>query len=294
MVEKVIPKTSSKNPFWGGPHIMGIVNVTPDSFSDGGQFFDPEAAIAHGIALVHDGAHTLDVGGESTRPGAETVKAKDEIDRIMPVINGLRQNDACRNIKISIDTRNSETMVEALKAGASIVNDISALTHDSQSINVVAEANVPVVLMHAQGAPQSMQKNPKYNNVVHDVFKFLESRINFCKTHRIDPQMIICDPGIGFGKTLEHNLLLHRNIRKFHDLGVPLMLGASRKSFIAKVSHDEPPADRIPGSLSAALYGYQQGVQIFRVHDVKETLQAFKIYDAILSAGEEVGEILSA
>lgn len=273
-------KNAKSNPFWGGPHIMGVVNVTPDSFSDAGQFISPDKAIAHGIELVHQGAAILDVGGESTRPGAQVVDVDEEIARVVPVIEGL----AGKAPWISIDTRNAKTMEAALKAGANCINDVSALTHNSRSIDVAKEAQVPVFLMHAQGAPQEMQKNPSYNNAVKDIFQYLHRRISFCETHRIDANLLICDPGLGFGKTLEHNLLILRNIVKFHDLGVPILLGASRKSFIAGICDDEPPRDRIPGSLSAALYGYSQGVQIFRVHDVKETVQALKVYEAISSA----------
>ena len=176
-------------------------------------------------------------------------------------------------------------MEAALKAGANAINDISALTHDPASIDIAAEAQVPVFLMHMQGTPQTMQKNPSYKNVVEEVFQYLQERIQFCETHRIDENLLICDPGIGFGKTVEHNVLLLRNIKRFHDLKLPLLLGASRKSFIGKLSDDEPPNDRIPGSISAALWGLSQGVQIYRVHDVKETVQAFKIYAAISAPG---------
>ena len=274
---------AKSNPFWGGPHIMGVVNVTPDSFSDGGQFFNPDKAIEHGFKLVQQGAHILDIGGESTRPGAEVVDVEEEIARVVPVIEGL----AGKVSWISIDTRNAATMESALKAGANCINDISALEHDFGSIDIAAEAQVPVFLMHAQGTPQEMQENPRYNNVVEDIFEYLQRRIEFCETRRIDANLLICDPGIGFGKTLEHNLLILRDIKRFHDLEVPILLGASRKSFIGKISNDEPADDRIPGSISAALWGLSQGVQIFRVHDVKETLQAFKIYEAILSSSED-------
>ena len=281
MVQPKTQKSRNSNPFWGGPHIMGIVNVTPDSFSDGGKFINPDKAIAHGLALVQAGAHILDIGGESTRPGAEVIEIEEEIARVVPVIEGLKGKAPW----ISIDTRNAQTMEAALKAGANCINDISALTHESRSIDVAAEAQVPVFLMHSQGTPQDMQDNPNYNNVIEDIFEYLKTRIQACDTHRIDANLLIADPGIGFGKTLEHNLLLLRNIKRFQDLGVPILLGASRKSFIGKISNDEPADERIPGSIAAALYGYSQGVNIFRVHDVKETVQALKTYEAISSAG---------
>jgi dihydropteroate synthase len=264
----------------GGPHIMGVINVTPDSFSDGGQFFNPEKAIERGVNLISQGATLLDIGAESTRPGAEVIDSNEEIRRLVPVIEGLRK----KALWISVDTRNAKTMEAALKAGANAINDISALSHDPRSIFVASEAKVPIFFMHMQGNPQTMQEKPSYKNVVEEVFEFMKSRILYFDTHRIDASLLICDPGIGFGKTLEHNLLLLRNISRFHDLYVPIMLGASRKSFIGKISEGEPPDERLSGSLSAALWGLSQGVQFYRVHDVKETTQAFKIHQAIVSS----------
>ena len=282
---KQIRTAESGHVFGVGPHIMGVVNVTPDSFSDGGKFINHDKAIEHGIRLVQEGAAILDVGGESTRPGSEVVDPKEEIRRIIPVIAELKKHVRW----VSVDTRNAQTMAAAIKAGANVINDISALAHNTESVHIAAEAQVPVFLMHMQGTPQNMQKNPSYNNVVEEVFEFLQRRIEFCATHRIDKKFLVLDPGIGFGKKVEHNLLLLRNIKRFHDLDVPILLGASRKSFISKISADEPPSDRIPGSLSAALWGLSQGVQFYRVHDVKETVQAFKIYQAISSAISESG-----
>ncbi len=278
--KRTLPNT---HVFAGGPHVMGVVNVTPDSFSDGGKFYNQDKAIEHGLKLVSEGATILDVGGESTRPGAKVVESKEEIERIVPVIEGLQGKVPW----ISVDTRNAKTMEAALKAGANTINDISSLSYDSESVSIVAEAQVPVFLMHMQGNPQQMQKKPSYNNVVEDIYQYLQERISICETHRIDASLLVCDPGIGFGKTLEHNLLILRNISKFHGLGVPLLLGTSRKSFIAKLSEGEPENERIPGSLASVLWGLSQGVQIYRVHDVKETVQAFKIYDAIVSAETE-------
>lgn len=270
---------SDTHPFAGGPHIMGVVNVTPDSFSDGGKFFNPDKAIEHGFKLAREGASILDVGGESTRPNAEVIDVEEEIARVVPVIEGLKGGVPW----ISVDTRNAKTMEAALNAGANALNDISALEYDPRSVGVAAEAQVPVFLMHMQGSPQTMQEKPLYTNAVDDIYKYLQQRIGFCETHRIDADLLVLDPGIGFGKTVEHNLLILSNIKKFHGLGVPVLLGTSRKSFIAKISNDEPADDRIAGSLSSAIWGLSQGVQIFRVHDVKETCQAFKIYEAISS-----------
>ncbi|MCB1532497.1 MAG: dihydropteroate synthase [Alphaproteobacteria bacterium] len=264
----------------GETRIMGVVNVTPDSFSDGGNFFNPDKAIEHGLQLLQEGAHVLDIGGESSRPGAQTVDAEEEIARVVPVIEGLREKAPF----ISIDTRNAKTMEAALKAGANIINDISALTHDSRSIDVAAQANVPVILMHMAGTPQNMQKNPSYNNVIEDVFEFFKRRIEHCETHRLKSQNLVLDPGIGFGKTLEHNLLILRNIKEFSALGCPILLGTSRKSFIGKIDGEQDANKRLGGSLSSVIWGLSQGVKFFRVHDVRETVQAIKVYEAILEA----------
>ncbi|HRQ60371.1 MAG TPA: dihydropteroate synthase [Alphaproteobacteria bacterium] len=265
------------HPFGPDPVIMGIVNVTPDSFSDGGKFYSKNNAIGHGQLLAEQGATILDIGGESTRPGAQVIDPDEEISRVVPVIEGLRGKAPF----ISIDTRNAKTMRAALAAGANCINDVSGLTHDDEAMGVVAEANVPVFIMHSQGTPQDMQKNPSYNNVVDDVYAFFEERISACRTARIETKNLVLDVGIGFGKTLEHNVLLLRNIKKFHDFGCKLLLGTSRKSFIAALSNGEPPESRQAGSLASALWGLSQGVQIFRVHDVAETAQAFRVWQGI-------------
>ncbi|MGB4056990.1 MAG: dihydropteroate synthase [Alphaproteobacteria bacterium] len=277
---KDITSVHPDHPFAGGPHIMGVVNVTPDSFSDGGQFFNPDKAIEHGLRLVQEGASILDIGGESTRPGAQPVEVNEEISRVVPVIAGLKNKAPY----VSIDTRNAKTMEAALRAGANSINDISALSHDPRSLSTAAEAKVPIFMMHSQGAPQTMQKNPNYNNVVEDIFKYLHERICIFEASRIDDKMIIADPGIGFGKTLEHNLSIIRNIKRFHALGVPILLGASRKSFIGTLTGENSPEGRVSGSIAAALWGLSQGVQVYRVHDVQETAQAFKIAQAIQSS----------
>ena len=267
----------------GKTRVMGVVNVTPDSFSDGGDFYDPEIAVEHGIEMIRDGADVIDIGGESSRPGAKVVDVDEEIRRVVPVIKGLKGKAKY----ISIDTRNAKTMEAAIKAGANIINDISALTSDSRSVGVAAEAKVPVILMHMLGNPQTMQDNPNYNNVIEDVFEWLKGRVEYCDTHRLGAQNLILDPGIGFGKTTQDNLLILRNIKNFFDLGCPILLGASRKSFIAKISKGEDADQRLAGSLSSVLWGLSQGVKFFRVHDVAETVQAVKVYEAILDRAPE-------
>lgn len=256
------------------PAIMGIVNVTPDSFSDGGQFADAAAAIAHGKALAAAGAAIIDVGGESTRPGAAPVSPLEEQDRVVSVVEGL----AAAGLTVSIDTRRAEVMRAALAAGAHIVNDVTALTGDDQSLAVVAEASAPVILMHMRGDPQTMQSDPRYDAVPLDVYDALSDRVDACVAAGIDRANIAVDPGIGFGKTVAHNLELLSALAMFHGLGVPLVLGVSRKSFIGHLAGDIPTDRRLPGSLAAGLAGISQGVQVIRVHDVADTAQALTLW----------------
>lgn len=262
------------------PLLMGIVNVTPDSFSDGGSYASAQAAIAHGKVLLEQGADILDIGGESTRPNATPVTIDEEIRRIVPVIEGLHGIAPY----ISADTRNAEAMAAAINAGANIINDVSALSHDSESIDVIAQSGVPVCLMHMQGTPQTMQISPLYDNVVDDVLYYLTQRIEYCIQKGVKENQIILDVGIGFGKTLDHNLSLIKNLDRFHALGCPLLLGVSRKSFIAALSKNEPPQDRVSGSIAAALWGFSKNVSVFRVHDVAATRQAFQVYQGIVNA----------
>ncbi|MDX1581098.1 MAG: dihydropteroate synthase [Alphaproteobacteria bacterium] len=262
------------------PLNMGVFNVTPDSFSDGGQFQAAEAAIAHGRRLIEEGADILDIGGESTRPGADPVGVEEELARVLPVIEGL----AREGVPLSIDTRHAKVMAAALEAGAAIINDISALSHDPDSLRVAAESDAPVVLMHSQGVPKTMQNNPRYGDVVEEVSTYLEERIETCGQAGIEKARLIADPGIGFGKTVEHNLALLAHLERFHDLGCPLLLGVSRKSFIARLSADEPPDERLGGSLAAALAGLSRGVHILRVHDVAQTRQAVRVWQAVSAA----------
>ncbi len=261
--------------------IMGIVNVTPDSFSDGGQFSDADAAIDHGLSLVADGADILDIGGESTRPGAALVPLEQEFERVMPVIEGLaRQTD----IAISIDTRKPDIAKAATKAGATVWNDVSALTWSDESIRTAAELQCGVILMHAQGSPKTMQDNPHYDDVVSDVFTFLAERRDTCIAAGIAGANITLDPGIGFGKTLQHNLALLANLDRFQALGCPILLGASRKRFIGALDQDGPADQRLGGSIAAALAACQRGASILRVHDVRETRQALNVLDGIENA----------
>jgi dihydropteroate synthase len=263
------------------PRLMGIVNVTPDSFSDGGRWLDPGAAIAHGLQLEAEGADILDIGGESTRPGAEPIGIEEELRRVLPVIAALARQ---ARVPISIDTRNAEVMRGAADAGAHIVNDVAALGYDPNALRVAAETGLPVVLMHAQGDPRTMQIAPRYDDVVLDVYDWLEARIAVCEAAGIGRDRIVVDPGIGFGKTLDHNLALLSSLSIFHGLGCPLLLGASRKSFIGRLSGGAPADQRIPGSVAAALLGAAQGVQILRVHDVGATRQALTVWEAAQAA----------
>jgi dihydropteroate synthase len=265
------------------PRLMGIVNVTPDSFSDGGRHNSTAAAIAHGLSLAEEGADILDVGGESTRPGSDTVALDDELRRVIPVIEGLR---AKTDKLISVDTRKAEVMRRAADAGADILNDVSALTHDPAALDVAAETGLPVMLMHAQGDPKTMNDDPQYSDVVLDVFDFLEQRIRACVDAGIPKSRLVADPGIGFGKHLHHNVAVLAAMSLYHGLGVPVLLGASRKKLIGQISNVDDPRKRVPGSIAAALHSIAQGVQIVRVHDVADTRQAVDVWEAVQAGSE--------
>jgi len=260
------------------PRIMGVVNVTPDSFSDGGRFADSQAAVAQGMALADAGADLIDIGGESTRPGAQPVPAEVELARVMPVIEGLAA--AGCPAPVSIDTRKAEVARVALAAGAAMFNDVSALTYDWQSLAVAATAPSNC-LMHAQGDPRTMQDDPRYDDVLLDVYDFLEMRIAAAEAAGIPRARIVVDPGIGFGKTIDHNLALLRRLSLFHGLGCAVMLGVSRKRFIGTLSGVADAQRRASGSVAAGLAGLAQGVQFLRVHDVAETRQALEVWQAI-------------
>ena len=265
------------------PRLMGIINVTPDSFSDGGEHATAEAAIAHGLKLVEEGADILDVGGESTRPGADYVSSVDELKRVLPVIEGLA---ARTDALISIDTRKAEVMRRAADAGAHIINDVSALSHDPRSLEVAAASGLPVILMHAQGDPKTMNDDPQYDDVVLDVYDYLESRVQACVAAGIPKSRIVVDPGIGFGKHLKHNVAVMAGLPLYHGLGVPILLGASRKKMIGQIGQVESAKERVPGSLACAIAGAAAGVQLFRVHDVKETRQALDVWRACVAGSE--------
>lgn len=270
------------------PRLMGIVNVTPDSFSDGGSFATAREAVAHARRLDEEGADFLDIGGESTRPGAAPVPLDEELRRVMPVIEGIVGKVRAR---LSIDTRKAEVMRRAALAGVHVVNDVSALTHDPNSLRVIAETRLPVVLMHAQGDPRTMQRAPHYDHVLLDVFDMLAQRIDVCLRAGISRDRLIVDPGIGFGKTLGHNLDLLAGLSVFHGLGVPILVGASRKSFIGTMTGAIDPAERMPGSLAAALNAAMQGAVILRVHDVAATRQALTVWEAAMMGQPPPGSI---
>jgi len=265
------------------PLVMGIVNVTPDSFSDGGDFADRDRAIDHAFELLMQGADILDIGGESTRPGADPVPVAEELRRVVPVIEAIRRRAGAKRPVISVDTRRPDVMRAALEAGADIVNDVTGL-RDPESRRIVAEAGVPAMLMHMRGEPQSMQAEAVYDFSPLAVLEELEERVGEAVRDGISRQRIIVDPGIGFAKNATHNLEVLARTGLLHGLGCPLLLGVSRKRFIGLLSREEPAKQRVPGSIAAALAGIEQGVQIVRVHDVAETVQALKIWAAV--AGE--------
>ena len=257
--------------------IMGILNVTPDSFSDGGRLASAEAAIAAGVAMHASGAAIVDVGGESTRPGATPVLLEEELRRTMPVVAGL----VSAGIPVSIDTMKAEVMRQALILGAGMLNDVSALGADPQSLAVAAASKAQIVLMHMPGSPQTMQGLADYADPVAEVLAALQARIKACEAAGIAKSRLIADPGIGFGKGLEHNLAILRNLSAFHALGVPLLLGASRKSLIPAITGPAPASDRLPGSLALALHAATHGAAWVRVHDVAETAQALAMWRAL-------------
>jgi len=256
------------------PQVMAIVNATPDSFSDGGQFADAAAAAEAGAQMSAEGAAIIDVGGESTRPGARLVWEGDEIERVVPVIRQLAGGGAA----VSVDTRKADVMTAAIEAGARMINDVSALTYDDRSAGVVAASGVPVVLMHHKGAPETMQDDPRYDDVLVEVYEWLEERIATAEEAGIKRERILIDPGFGFGKNVAHNLELMNGLALLHSLGCPLVIGASRKRTIGALSGEAPPDRRMAGSIAFALKAVEQGVQVVRVHDVSETVQALRIW----------------
>jgi dihydropteroate synthase len=273
----IAPRTAIAGVLMDRPRIMGIVNVTPDSFSDGGDNIDTDAAIKQAEAHASAGTDFIDIGAESTRPGSAPTAAGEELRRLIPVLEGL----APFPLPISADTRKPEVMREAVKAGAALINDVSALTFSHDSLRTAAELQKPVVIMHALGDPEIMQDNPVYKDAVIEVYDFLECRIDAAVAAGLPREGLIADPGVGFGKTLAHNLSILQCIGLYHGLGVPLLTGASRKSFIGKITGARSPKDREAGSVAAALDAVAQGVQIVRVHDVQTTRQALSVWEAL-------------
>lgn len=264
------------------PQIMGILNVTPDSFSDGGNYETAELAVAQALRLIDEGADILDIGGESTRPGATEVSIPDEIQRTIPVIRALRHatRDYDQDVVISIDTRKPDVAEAAILAGADIWNDVTALTFDKRSEGVAADLACPLILMHTQGDPENMQDNPQYDNTVDEIKNWLAKRIDACEFAGIERDQITIDPGIGFGKRQEDNLSILNQLAAFKDLGCPMLMGASRKSFIGRIDGSNAD-DRLGGSIASALWSAHAGAAILRVHDVSETVQAMKVWEAM-------------
>ena len=262
------------------PLVMGVINVTPDSFYDGGSHFDSAAAVAQGQRLAEEGADLLDIGGESTRPGSDPTDVAEELRRVLPVIEGLRDLP----VPLSIDTRRARVMTAALEAGARAINDITALTSDPNSLAVVAAAGVPVILMHCLGDPKRMQVDPTYDDALRDVHDYLERRLEACIAAGIPRERVIVDPGIGFGKTLAHNLEILRGLGLYQSLGAPVLIGLSRKSFIARLGAGDTAEERLAGSMAGALWAASVGTQIIRVHDVAETRRALQVWNALALA----------
>jgi dihydropteroate synthase len=267
-----------------GPTLMGVVNVTPDSFSDGGRFFEAGAAIDHGLGLAADGAAILDIGGESTRPGADPVPAAEELRRVVPVIEALAAR-APAGTRISIDTTKSEVAAAALDAGAAIVNDVSAFRFDPDLAGLTADRGVDCVLMHMLGEPRTMQEDPRYDDVVDEVRAFLEERLDAAVAAGVAEERVWLDPGIGFGKTVEHNLELLRRLNEIVAIGRPVVVGTSRKRFIGTLTGGKPEDQRLPGTIATNVLALERGASVFRVHDVAEVRDALRVAAATVGPG---------
>ncbi|MCG8429452.1 MAG: dihydropteroate synthase [Chromatiales bacterium] len=261
------------------PCVMGILNVTPDSFSDGGVFLEADAALEQALRMVADGAAIIDIGGESTRPGAQAVSEQEELDRVIPIIEALAKEI---DVPISIDTNKPEVMRAAVSAGAGMINDVMALQVPG-ALEAAQQLSVPVCLMHMQGEPRTMQQNPQYQDVVADILAFFEQRIEVCVSAGIERSMLLVDPGFGFGKRLEHNQQLLKNLGKLQQLKLPLLVGISRKSMIGAMLNDASVDQRLHGSVAAAVMAYERGAAILRVHDVKPTVDALTVAEAVLN-----------
>jgi dihydropteroate synthase len=277
------PRARAGNPLQGpGPALFGILNVTPDSFSDGGDFFDPEAAAHQAETLFEEGADVVDVGGESTRPGSDPVSEEEELRRVVPVVRKILE--ARPEALVSVDTYRARTAEAALDAGASIVNDVTALRGDPRMAAVVAGAGCTVVLMHMLGEPKTMQREPRYEDVTREVRGFLEERAGYANAAGVKEENIILDPGIGFGKNLEHNLTLLSRLDEIVALGPPVLLGASRKRFLGSITGAEEVRDRVFGTVATTVLGYERGVTLFRVHDVGANREALAVAEAVRTA----------
>ncbi|WP_346343996.1 dihydropteroate synthase [Magnetospirillum sulfuroxidans] len=284
-VGRTVRRIGGKRRPWAGlslerPRIMGVVNATPDSFSDGGRNLVAQTAIANALAMVESGADIIDVGGESTRPGAQPVPVDEEINRVLPIITALAE----WNVTVSIDTRHAPVMEAAMAAGAKIINDVTAL-EGAGAVQVAAKTGAAVIVMHMQGQPQTMQADPRYACAPLEVYDYLAARVAACEAGGISRERIMVDPGIGFGKNLSHNAQILATLPLLHGLGCPVLLAASRKTFVSQLSQGEPPTQRLPGTLAAHLAGLNAGVQALRVHDVAETVQALKVWRALSAAG---------
>ncbi len=266
------------------PVLMGVLNVTPDSFSDGGYFLEPEKAVSHAATMLDEGAQVIDVGGESTRPGSDPVPLEEELRRrVVPVIRAVLAEKP--STVISIDTYRAATAEAALEAGARIVNDVTALRADPRMARLVADARCPVVLMHMLGEPKTMQRDPRYHDVVREVRDFLAERVEHATAAGVEPENVILDPGIGFGKTVEHNLTLIRHLDRLVELGFPLLVGASRKRFLGRITGVEEAKDRVFGTVAANVVAYEKGATLFRVHDVRANREALAVARAVLNTG---------
>ena len=266
-----------------GPVLVGILNVTPDSFSDGGEFLHPEKAGAHAAAMLDEGADIIDIGGESTRPDSDPVSEDEEMRRVVPAVRAVLAERP--GAGISVDTYHVRTAEAALEAGASIVNDVTALRGDRRMAFLVAEAGCPVILMHMQGEPKTMQRDPRYHDVVREVRDFLQERADYAVSCGVEPGNIVLDPGVGFGKTAEHNLTLLRELEVIVDLGFPVLVGASRKRFIESITGVEEASRRVFGTVTTTVLAYERGASLFRVHDVRANREALAMAGAVLGVG---------
>lgn len=259
----------------GSFSVMGILNVTPDSFSDPGEFFGPDKAVSHALRMLDEGADIIDVGGESTRPGSDPVEAEEELRRVVPVVREILSERP--DATISIDTYRAATAEAALDAGAKVINDVTAMYGDERMASLMAEADCPIVLMHMQGEPKTMQKDPRYDDVVKEVREFLSERAEAAMSAGVSPERVILDPGVGFGKTVEHNLLLLKNLAEIVDIGFPVLIGTSRKGFIGKLTSEDDAGSRVFGTIATSVLAYERGATLFRVHDVRANKDALEV-----------------